>query len=107
MLDKIGSWAKDFKRSPVFWLNRLARTDKSTIAQTVSEQVFVDRWLIVSFFYSHDFKDCSDLHFVFPTLTFQLAYKFPNFQSIPVPLLQLNPDVAHKSLYRRTCYKML
>ena len=41
----------------------------------------------------------SDLHFIFPTLAFQLAHKYPKFRSILVSLLQSNPDVAHESLY--------
>jgi len=101
VLDEIESWAKDFSQSPVFWLNGLAGTGKSTIAQTVSEQMFADGKLGASFFCSRDFEDRSDLHFIFPTLAFQLAYKFPKFRSVLVPFLRLNPDVAHESLYRQ------
>ena len=99
MLNKIESWAEDFDQSPVFWLNGLAGTGKSTIAQTVSERNFANGQLGASFFCSRDFEDRSDLHFIFPTLAFQLAHKFPKFRSILVPLLQSDPDVAHESLY--------
>ena len=99
VLDEIESWVRDFNQSPVFWLNGLAGTGKSTIAQTVSERIFADGQLGASFFCSRDFEDRSDLHFIFPTLAFQLAHKFPKFRSILVPLLQSNPDVAHESLY--------
>ena len=101
VLNEIEAWAKDFKQSPVFWLNGLAGTGKSTIAQTVSERIFADGQLGASFFCSRDFEDRSDLHFIFPTLAFQLAHKFPNFRSSLVPLLQSDPDVAHESLYRQ------
>jgi len=101
VLDEIESWVRDFNQSPVFWLNGLAGTGKSTIAQTVSERIFADGQLGASFFCSRDFEDRSDLHFIFPTLAFQLAHKFPKFRSILVPLLQSNPDVAHESLYRQ------
>ena len=101
MLNELESWAKDSNQSPVFWLNGLAGTGKSTIAQTVSERIFADGQLGASFFCSRDFEDRSDLHFIFPTLAFQLAHKFPEFRSILVPLLQSNPDVAHESLYRQ------
>jgi len=101
VLDEIESWVKDFKQSPVFWLNGLAGTGKSTIAQTVSERIFADGQLGASFFCSRDFEDRSDLHFIFPTLAFQLAHKFPNFRSVLVPRLQSNPDVVHESLYRQ------
>jgi len=101
VLDEIESWAKDFNQSPVFWLNGLAGTGKSTIAQTVSERTFADGQLGASYFCSRDFEDRSDLHFIFPTLAFQLAHNFPKFRSVLVPLLQSNPDVAHESLYRQ------
>ena len=101
MLNEIEGWAKDFKQSPVFWLNGLAGTGKSTIAQTVSEQIFADGQLGASFFCSRDFEDRSDLHSIFPTLAFQLAHKFPKFRSVFVPLLKSDPDVTHESLYRQ------
>ena len=101
VLTEIELWAKDFNKSPVFWLNGLAGTGKSTIAQTASERIFADGQLGASFFCSRDFEDRSDLHFIFPTLAFQLAHKFPKFRSVLIPLLQSNPDVAHESLYRQ------
>jgi len=101
VLNEIESWAKDFNQSPVFWLNGLAGTGKSTIAQTVSERIFADEQLGASFFCSRDFEDRSSLRFIFPTLAFQLARGFPKFRAVLVPLLQSNPDVAHESLYRQ------
>ena len=99
VLNEIESWTKDFHESPVFWLNGLAGTGKSTIAQTVSEWTFADGLLGASFFCSRDFTDRSDLRIIFPTLAFQLAHKYPSFRSVLAPLLQSNPDVTHESLY--------
>ncbi|KAF9645043.1 hypothetical protein BDM02DRAFT_3078734, partial [Thelephora ganbajun] len=73
VLGKIESWVRDFEKPPVFWLNGFAGTGKSTIAKTVSEQVFADGKLGASFFCSRDFEDRSNLHLIFPTLAFQLA----------------------------------
>ena len=101
VLNEIESWAKDLDNSPVFWLNGLAGTGKSTIAQTVSERIFADGLLGASFFCSRDFQDKSDLHFIFPTLAFQLAHKYQKFRSVIVPLLQSDPDVVHESLYNQ------
>jgi hypothetical protein len=101
ILNEIESWARDPNKSPVFWLNGLAGTGKSTIAQTVSKRAFADGLLGASFFCSRDFKDRSDLHFIFPTLAFQLAHKYPKFRLILVPLLRSNPDIAHESLYNQ------
>ena len=98
VLNEIESWTKDFDASPVFWLNGLAGTGKSTIAQSVVERVFADGLLGASFFCSRDFEDRSDLHFIFPTIAFQLAHKYPDFRSHLVSLLQSNPDVVDESL---------
>ena len=99
VLDEVESWSKDPNASPVYWLNGLAGTGKSTIAQTIAERVFADGRLGASFFCSRDFKDRRNLNYIFPTLAFQLAHRYPKFRSILVPLLQSNPDVAHESLY--------
>ena len=101
VLEEIESWTKDFERSPIFWLNGLAGTGKSTIAQTVSERAFADGLLGASFFCSRDFEDRSDLHFIFPTLAFQLAQKYAKFRSILVPLLRVNADIVHERLYNQ------
>ena len=101
VLSEIESWTKGPNKSPVFWLNGLAGTGKSTIAQTVSERVFADGLLGASFFCSRDFEDRSDLQFIFPSLAFQLAHKYHEFRSILVPLLQSDPDVVHESLYNQ------
>jgi hypothetical protein len=101
VLDEIESWTKDFNLSPVYWLNGLAGTGKSTIAQTIAERIFADGRLGASFFCSRDFKDRRDLHYIFPTLAFQLAHKYPEFRSILVSLLQSNPDIVRESLYNQ------
>ena len=99
VLSDIESWIKDLDASPVFWLSGLAGTGKSTIAQTISERLFADGLLGASFFCSRDFEDRSDLHFIFPTLAFQLAHKYSDFRDHLVLLLQSNPDVIEESLY--------
>ena len=98
-LDEIELWTKDFTKSPIFWLNGLAGTGKSTIAKTIAERTFADGCLGASFFCSRDFEDRSDLRYIFPTLAFQLAHRYPQVRSFIVPLLRTNPDIFHESLY--------
>lgn len=98
VLNEIEHWAEDLGKSPVFWLNGLAGTGKSTIAQTFSERMFADGHLGASFFCSRGFEDRSSLKFIFPTLAFQLAQKYPAFRSSLIPLLQSNPDIIYESL---------
>ncbi|KAF9643545.1 hypothetical protein BDM02DRAFT_3272982, partial [Thelephora ganbajun] len=99
ILNEIELWAKDFHKPPVYWLNGLAGTGKSTIAQTIAERIFADGQLGASFFCSRDFQDRRDLKFIFPTVAVQLARNYPEFRSIFVPLVQSDPEIAHESLY--------
>ena len=87
--------------SPVYWLNGLAGTGKSTIAQTIAERLFADGRLGASFFCSRDFEDRRDLRYIFPTLAIQLAYGHQEFRSIIVPLLRTNPGIIYESLYNQ------
>ena len=98
MLSEVELWSEGFEQSPIFWLNGLAGTGKTTIAQTISERMFADGCLGASFFCSRGFEDRSDLRFIFPTLAFQLAQKYPTFRASFIPLLRSNPDVLHESL---------
>ena len=98
VLDEIESWSKDSNANPIYWLNGLAGTGKSTIAKSISERLFADGDLGASFFCSRDFEHHRDLHYIFPTLAFQLAHKYPEFRSILIPLLRSNPDIGHESL---------
>ena len=49
VLDEIELWTTDFDKPPVYWLNGLAGTGKSTIAQTTTERAFADGRLGASF----------------------------------------------------------
>ena len=101
VLDEIESWSKDLNLSPVYRLNGLAGTGKSTIAQTIAECLFAYGRLGAPFFCSRYFKDPRNFHYVFFTLAFQLAQKYLEIRSILVPLLQSNLDIVHDSLYNQ------
>jgi len=96
VLDGIEFWARDFTKSPIYWLNGLAGTGKSTIAQTITERMFVDGQLGASFFCSWDFEDRRNLQLIFPTLAVQLARKYTEFQSTFISLVESNPGIAYE-----------
>ena len=98
VLLQIEQWLMDGKDQRVFWLNGLAGTGKSTIAQTFAEIGFADGKLGASFFCSRDFEDRSNLRAIFPTLAFQLAYRYPQFRKQLLQVLKANPDVGRESL---------
>ena len=98
ILWEIEDWVAGKQDQQVFWLNGLAGTGKSTIAQTFAERMFADGKLGASFFCSRDFADRSNLQAIFPTLAFQLAYRFQFVRDKLLQVLMACPDVAHESL---------
>ena len=98
VLLQIEQWLMDRRDQRVFWLNGLAGTGKSTIAQTFAEITFADGKLGASFFCSRDFEDRSNLRAIFPTLAFQLAHRYPRFREQLLLVLRANHDVERESL---------
>jgi len=98
ILWEIEHWSAGEHKQQIFWLNGLAGTGKSTIAQTFAERMFADGKLGASFFCSRDFADRSNLQAIFPTLAFQLAYQYQLFRDKMLQILKGCPDVAHESL---------
>jgi hypothetical protein len=98
VLWEIERWSTGEQEQTVFWLNGLAGTGKSTIAQTVAETAFADGKLGASFFCSRDFDKRSDLQAIFPTLAFQLAYQYPPFRKELLRVLRARPDAGQGSL---------
>ena len=97
-LSWLESWLNGENDKHVFWLNGLAGTGKSTIAQTFAETSFADGKLGASFFCSRGFDDRSNLRKIFPTLSFQLAHRYPSFREELLPVLTASPDVGRESL---------
>jgi len=91
-------WAKDPLTKNVFWLNGLAGTGKSTIAQSFTEMIANDGFLGASFFCSRDYLDRKELKNIFPTLAYQLACQFPHFKHHIVTSIKKDPTIAHTSL---------
>jgi hypothetical protein len=98
VLLQLENWLKDEQDKRVFWLNGLAGTGKSTIAQTFAEMSFADGKLGASFFCSRDVDGRSNLRPIFPTLAFQLAHRYPHFRQELLPVLTANPDVGQETL---------
>ena len=98
VLDDIMRWAKDPRDRQVFWLNGLAGTGKSTIAQTFSEMVAKNGSLGASFFCSRDYLDRKELKNIFPTLAYQLASRYPVFRRRVIEVIKRHPSAARNSL---------
>ena len=99
VLQQLDDWLEDTQGQRVFWLNGLAGTGKSTIAQTFAEIAFAEGKLGASFFCSRGSEDRSNLQSIFPTLAFQLAYQYPLFREELLQVLRANPGIGQQSLY--------
>ena len=98
LLLQLEKWSRDEEDKHVFWLNGLAGTGKSTIAQTFAEMSFADGKLGAGFFCSRDSDDRSNLRSIFPTLAFQLAHRYPEFRRELLPVLRASPDAGRETL---------
>ena len=101
VLDEIEYWIREPTSPQVYWLNGLAGTGKTAIAQSIAERTFADGRLGASFFCSRDYQDWSNLHLIFPTLAVQLARRYSDFRSHFVPRVRRDPGIAHGSLYNQ------
>jgi len=97
-MQQLELWLEDEQDHCAFWLNSLAGTGKSTIAQTFAEISFVNGKLGASFFCSRDFENRSNLQVIFPTLAFQLAYRYLPFREKLLRVLRAKPNTGRKSL---------
>jgi len=98
VLLQLERWLGDEQDHRVFWLNGLAGTGKSTIAQTFAEISFAAGKLGASFFCSRNFEARSKLQVIFPTLAFQLAYRYFLFRQQLVQVLKANPNIGQETL---------
>ena len=91
-------WAKNPQNQNVYWLNGLAGTGKSTIAQSFTGTIANEGLLGASFFCSRDYLDRKELKNIFPTLAYQLAYNYPQFQRHIIRIIKKNPTLTQTSL---------
>ena len=92
ILDEIGLWKRDFTKPPIYWLNGLAGTGKTTIAKTVrgSRREGFSAFL----FFSEISKENSNRGRVITELAYQLAFRHPEFRSMLILLLGSNPGIV-------------
>ena len=97
VLKDIMDWAKNLSSQNVFWLEGLAGTGKSAIAQSFSEMAASEGFLGASFFCSRDVLNRREPKNIFPTLAYQLACCYPHLRSHIVTSLKVDPSLAHTS----------
>ncbi|KAJ4161613.1 uncharacterized protein LMH87_007643 [Akanthomyces muscarius] len=78
LLEQIAGWATNLSAEPIFWLNGMAGTGKSTISRTVARS-FADRGQLgASFFFKKGETDRGSLSKFFMTIAADLVVKRPS-----------------------------
>ncbi|KAL6836693.1 hypothetical protein J3E69DRAFT_322264 [Trichoderma sp. SZMC 28015] len=97
ILDTIYQWAADPSTPSIFWLQGLAGTGKSTIAQTVAKN-FDGESLGASFFFKRGEGDRGTARRFFATIASQMIRKQPSLTQVLHEILQEEPEIGRKQL---------
>ena len=94
----IMEWAKDRNSKPIFWLNGMAGTGKSTIARTIA-QLFADqRQLGASFFFKRGEGERGNATRFFTTIATDLMGHIPGLISSIKKAVDADPAISEKAL---------
>src|SRR4051794_24099533 len=98
LLRDVNGWMKSEDSPWMFVLQGLAGTGKSTIAHTVCKMAEKHGWLGASFFFSRNEASSSNPFLVFPTIAYQLARQYPDYERCLNAILKKDPDVVGLNL---------
>ncbi|KAH7083961.1 vegetative incompatibility protein HET-E-1 [Paraphoma chrysanthemicola] len=90
LLDDLTTWAKSIDSKPIFWLNGMAGTGKSTIARTLASSFAEQGHLGASFFFKSSEAQLSNARRFFSTIAAGLAENIP--ETIPGMLESIKKD---------------
>jgi NACHT domain len=93
-------------QAQIFWLDGVAGTGKSTIAQTIAEHYHGTKELGASFFCSRDDSDCSNITLIVPSIAYQIASGNPTFKRHLSEAMRKDPTVQ-SSLPSRQLEKLV
>ncbi|KAH8085425.1 hypothetical protein BXZ70DRAFT_900107, partial [Cristinia sonorae] len=87
ILGRLELWLVSTEDYRVFWLNGMAGTGKSTIADSLVRYARAEGCLGAAFFCSRDFETARDINRIFPTIAFQLAHSIPLYKDKLIQLI--------------------
>lgn len=101
ILNHIAEWGTGRGDEIIFWLNGLAGTGKSTIAQTIPDLFSDTNYLGASFFFSRGKTGRGDARVLFSSLALQLTESSPTFKIYIADFLKGNTSIGQKTLQRQ------
>ncbi|KAI9763398.1 MAG: hypothetical protein M1839_006453 [Geoglossum umbratile] len=95
---QITEWAEDSSGKPIFWLNGMAGTGKSTIARTIAQSFADKAQLGASFFFKKGEGDRSNASRFFTTVATDLMAHVPGLISGIMKAIDADPAISQKAL---------
>ncbi|KAL4983713.1 WD40-repeat-containing domain protein [Aspergillus falconensis] len=98
LLDQIEQWADSPDGKPIFWLNGMAGTGKSTISQTIARRLRHKSLLGGSFFFRRGEEGRRNARRFFPTLMLQLVTRFSQLRESIQEAIEDDPYISERAL---------
>lgn len=98
LLNDIYDWIEDSEAKPVFWLNGMAGTGKSTISRTLARRSYEEGRLGASFFFKRGEGDRESASKFFTTIAAQLVHQMPALTPHVKDAIDKGSNVFHKAL---------
>jgi hypothetical protein len=98
LLQKIEDWIKAPLGKPIFWLNGMAGTGKSTISRTIASRLKKQQLLGASFFFKRGEEDRGTAKRLFSTLVEQLVVGIPQILPKVLKAIEDDPKISEKTL---------
>ncbi|CAE6510279.1 unnamed protein product [Rhizoctonia solani] len=100
-LEKLKIWARNPSAEPVYWINGMAGTGKTTIAYTLCDELDKTDELAASFFCTRLLPDCRDIRLIIPAIAYQLSrFSYP-FRHALSKVVQSDPMAHTRGLERQ------
>ncbi|RAH54575.1 WD domain protein [Aspergillus piperis CBS 112811] len=98
LLSEVRNWVESIDGKCIFWLNGMAGTGKSTIAQTVARRLDTKGELGASFFFKRGESDRANAKYLISTIIKQLVKHCPELVPGVLEVVKKKPDIPFKTL---------
>ncbi len=98
LLNQVAEWAENKDSKPIFWLNGMAGTGKSTIARTVAQSFADQQRLGASFFFKKGEGERGNATRFFSTIATDLMSRVPEMRPGIRKAIDAHPAISEKTL---------